>query len=68
MSRLWIEHNTDKRGHGGKNHASCSIYYGSATDSKLAISIFVDWLDGADKPIVEIKKGKGISPRFLTYK
>lgn len=56
MSRLWIEHDTDKRGHGGKEHVSCTIYYGSSKDSKSAISVSVEWLNGTVQPVVKITR------------
>lgn len=61
MSRLWIDHNTDNRGHGGKNYAETAIYYGSAKNSMCVARIIVEWSDSTDKPKLTLLKGEEIN-------
>lgn len=58
MSRLWIDHHTDSRGHGGKERASVSICYGSLKDSKLAIRIEVTYNKEDEHPTVHFTLGE----------
>jgi len=64
MSRLWIAHNTDARGHDGKEHISATIYYGSSKDSKLAVQVDIHYKLGEDLSLVRIHKGTDVSVVF----
>ena len=64
MSRLYINHNTDTRGHGGKEHVSATIYYGSSNDSKLAVQVDVHYNLGEDFPLIRIHKGTDVPVVF----
>ena len=64
MSRLYIKTNTDaiKTTHTARGHQeiTTAVYWGSTSDSKLAIEIAVKWPKNTDKPVVRVLTGPNI--------
>lgn len=69
MSRLYSKIKTDTRKTlnttGGNGEIESAIYYGSANDSKLAVSTQVIYPKGNDKPYVLIIAGEGIDVKVV---
>ncbi len=64
MSRLYINAGSDKiktkrtaRGHA---YVSAELFYGSASDSKLAACIELTWIKGNDRPTLFIEIPAGL--------
>ena len=68
MSRLYLKAHSDTRKTEitarGHERIEVNIYWGSADDSKNAVSLIVDWPKGADKPMIYINHRHGLEPQI----
>jgi len=66
MSRLYIEHYTDRgkgSGHMGNERQSAKLLWGSVGDSKIAVSASIEWYKGDEYPNVYVILGSKSIPK-----